>query len=269
MPGNALMLSLTNGILTDQNSRTGYIASNSQLQFDSGAQAGALQTSGFSVCQNGTLAVANSAIWYECLSEFEGRQFYNLYSMRQGEQCYMAFIQNIGALDSNNNVGGEDGGSSAAPMPMSMPTATSPYTVTSPAATLSRVSQVPDGQPQGATSGSVIYASSVVSPSPVATQITAGGVIGASTAVASSTVSLVSAITDGQVQAPTAGSVIVSSAVVTPQVTQISGGGVQAPTNGTSLVPFNPNGAPAAIGVGGWWSMVVLAGAIGVVAMLL
>lgn len=84
----ALELTLTNGILTDNDGRTGYIASNDQFQFDKPPQAGAIYTAGWSVCANGTLALGGSAIFYECLSG----TFYNLYDESTGAQCIAKFI---------------------------------------------------------------------------------------------------------------------------------------------------------------------------------
>lgn len=59
-------LSLNNGILTDHLGRTGYIASNRQLQFDAPPQGGAVITSGFSACGDGTLALGGSNTFYAC-----------------------------------------------------------------------------------------------------------------------------------------------------------------------------------------------------------
>lgn len=52
-----------------------YIAANYQFQFDAPPQAGAIYTTGFSLCANGSLALGGSAIFYQCLSG----SFYNLY----------------------------------------------------------------------------------------------------------------------------------------------------------------------------------------------
>jgi len=70
-----LRISLSNGVLTDSQNRTGYIAANSQFQFDGPPQAGALYTAGWSVCSNGTLALGGTTTFYQCLSG----SFYNLY----------------------------------------------------------------------------------------------------------------------------------------------------------------------------------------------
>ncbi|KAJ4258737.1 hypothetical protein NW762_007824 [Fusarium torreyae] len=78
-----LVLSLKDGVLTDAQDRTGYISDSYQFQFDKPAQAGAIYTSGFSVCSNGTLAFGPSAIFWQCKSG----DFYNLYDRNWAEQC--------------------------------------------------------------------------------------------------------------------------------------------------------------------------------------
>ncbi|KAI1309229.1 hypothetical protein F5Y03DRAFT_75273 [Xylaria venustula] len=78
-----LVLSLSDGATTDAQGRTGYIASNYQFQFDGPPQAGALITSGFSVCKDNTLALGSSKTFYQCLSG----DFYNLYDRSWAAQC--------------------------------------------------------------------------------------------------------------------------------------------------------------------------------------
>ncbi|KAL8997598.1 MAG: hypothetical protein Q9169_003145 [Polycauliona sp. 2 TL-2023] len=70
-----LAITLDNSVLKDSQQRTGYIASNFQFQFDGPPQAGAIYTSGFSACSNGSLALGGSNVFYQCLSG----DFYNLY----------------------------------------------------------------------------------------------------------------------------------------------------------------------------------------------
>ena len=88
---STLALTLSGGVLKDGKGRTGYIASNQQFQFDSPPQAGAIYTSGFSVCGNGSLALGGSSIFYQCLSG----TFFNLYSVSQGAQCNPVTINAI------------------------------------------------------------------------------------------------------------------------------------------------------------------------------
>ncbi|KAI1370608.1 hypothetical protein F4677DRAFT_437971 [Hypoxylon crocopeplum] len=78
-----LVLTLKDGSTFDAKDRTGYIASNYQFQFDAPAQAGALFTSGFSLCPNNILALGASTTFYRCLSG----TFYNLYDRNWAPQC--------------------------------------------------------------------------------------------------------------------------------------------------------------------------------------
>ncbi|KAL8730710.1 MAG: hypothetical protein Q9166_003902 [cf. Caloplaca sp. 2 TL-2023] len=78
-----LAITLADGVLKDAQGRTGYIASNYQFQFDAPPQAGAIYTSGFSACSNGTLALGGSNVFYQCLSG----NFYNLYDRQWAPQC--------------------------------------------------------------------------------------------------------------------------------------------------------------------------------------
>lgn len=80
---DTLAITLADGVLTDAKGRTGYIASNYQFQFDAPPQAGAIYTSGFTFCGNGTLALGGSNVFYECQSG----DFYNLYDRSWAPQC--------------------------------------------------------------------------------------------------------------------------------------------------------------------------------------
>jgi len=88
---STLALTLTNGVLTDAKGRTGYIAANYQFQFDAPPQAGAIFTSGFSVCGNGSLALGASNVFYQCLSG----SFYNLYDRHWAAQCSPVTINTL------------------------------------------------------------------------------------------------------------------------------------------------------------------------------
>ena len=109
----------------DQAGRTGYVAANDQFQFDDPPQTGAIYTAGFSLCENNTLALGDTVIWWQCLSG----DFYNIYANKRGNQCNEIYIEAINA----------EGGSA-------------------PAAT-----QAPDGQP-AATSAAVSQMSDGMSP---------------------------------------------------------------------------------------------------------
>lgn len=141
---NVLILTLSGGTLKDQQGRTGYIASNYQFQFDAPPQAGAIYTSGFSLCGNGSMALGGSAIFYQCYSG----GFYNLYDRHWAAQCSPIYIEAIGAT----------GGGSAPPATQAsegQPRATTAATSVSqrtdgqPIATTVPVTQISDGQIQG------------------------------------------------------------------------------------------------------------------------
>jgi len=163
-----LTLSLEDGDLLDQAGRTGYIASNYQFQFDSPVQAGARETTGFSLCSNMTLALDDSAIWYQCLSG----DFYNLYSQSLGEQCVPIYIQAVMA----------EGGSGATQISDGQPQVTQPPVVSQisdgqPQASSALVSQISDGQPQASAPGAVTQISDgqpQVTQPPVVSQIPDG-----------------------------------------------------------------------------------------------
>ena len=82
---------LKGGVLTDQCERTGEIVANAQFQYDLHLQNNAINTGGFSICGNGTLAIAGSAVFYHCLSG----SFYNLYDASLGAQCSPVFLEII------------------------------------------------------------------------------------------------------------------------------------------------------------------------------
>ena len=84
-----LGISLYNGILTDENGRTGFIASNGQFQFLRPPPLNATYTAGFSLCENNSLALGSSAIWYQCISG----AYYNLYDTPQGDHCGQIYIE--------------------------------------------------------------------------------------------------------------------------------------------------------------------------------
>lgn len=92
---DSLTVSLSNGVLTDNQGRTGYIAANYQFQFDGPPQAGAIYTAGWSVCGNGSLALGGSAVFYQCLSG----NFYNLYDRNWAAQCNAITINAVKFVD--------------------------------------------------------------------------------------------------------------------------------------------------------------------------
>ncbi|PSE20182.1 hypothetical protein C7G68_19115, partial [Acinetobacter baumannii] len=98
-----LVLSLSDDSIYDSQDRTGYIASNFQFQFDGPPQAGAIYTSGFSVCEDNLLALGSNKTFYRCLSG----DFYNLYNEDWAEQCEAVSIIAIpcGSDESASQIG--------------------------------------------------------------------------------------------------------------------------------------------------------------------
>ncbi|KAH4038106.1 hypothetical protein HBI09_063140 [Parastagonospora nodorum] len=202
----ALTLSLKDGIVKDQAGRQGYIASNYQFQFDAPLQAGARESTGFSVCGNGSLALsangrAAPAVFYQCLSG----DFYNLYSQSTGAQCIPIYINAVNSA----------GGSGASQISDGQPQVTQPPVVSQisdgqpQASKPAVISQISDGQPQAGTPKP--------SAGPVVSQIPDG-----QPQAPKPVGPIVSQISDGQPQAPT-------PKPVGPIVSQISDGQPQAP----------------------------------------
>lgn len=167
------MLSLQSGSLRDQSARKGYIASNNQLQFDPMIpQAGAKYTTGFSVCADGSLALASST-WWECRSG----DFYNIYTDSTGGECYSAQISVIDHMGS-------------------FPAVTTASRA-GPSATFPPLSQTMESLPVGSSAASPPGMSSPA--------IMSSQAVGSSVTAVSTQLATMSQITDGQVQAPTNG----------------------------------------------------------------
>ncbi|KAL9596361.1 MAG: hypothetical protein Q9219_005839 [cf. Caloplaca sp. 3 TL-2023] len=120
--GATPIVTLQDGVLKDQDGRTGSVVANSQFQFDNPIQSGAIFVDGFSICSNGSLAVGGSTVFYQCLSG----TFYNLYQQSQGKQCNEIYI---------NTIPCESNGSNPASSASSGSTASAPTTPSTPAAT--------------------------------------------------------------------------------------------------------------------------------------
>lgn len=216
-----LTMTLANGVLTDDEGRTGYIAANNQFQFDKPAQTGAIYTSGFSVCSNGTLAIGSSAIFYQCLSG----DFYNLYDESTGNQCSPIYINVLKA----GGVASSGAATQIGDGQLQAPTSTKAVTQISDgqiqASTGAPVTQISDGQIQASTGGVKV------------TQISDGQI-----QAPTSTAAKVTQISDGQIQAPTTGAPVTqisdgqiqAPTSVGKPVTQISDGQIQAPTGGAT-----------------------------------
>ncbi|PFH57104.1 hypothetical protein XA68_15511 [Ophiocordyceps unilateralis] len=126
----SLVMTLNGGVLTDGKSRTGYVASNYQFQFDGPPQSGSIYTAGFSLCGNGSLALGSSAVFYQCLSG----SFYNLYDRNWAAQCEPILMMAVPCSDGSGSGSAADIGAGDAASSSSQ----SPGTI----------SQIGDGQPQ-------------------------------------------------------------------------------------------------------------------------
>jgi hypothetical protein len=111
-----LVAELSDGVITDALNRTGYIASNFQFQFDKPPQAGAIYTAGFSHCNNGSLALGGSAVFYQCRSG----SFSNLYDRWWAMQCSPVEIL-VMPCGSDNDEGQHVVGTSAMTMTVTVP----------------------------------------------------------------------------------------------------------------------------------------------------
>lgn len=199
----SLVISLTDGKLTDQKGRTGYIASNYQFQFDAPPQAGAIYTDGFSVGSNSSLALGSSAIFYECLSG----GFYNLYDRSWAAQCEPILID---ILPCGTSGGLVTQASDGQPAGTTIATAVSQISDGQPQAQSAKpITQISDGQPQAASAIPITQISDGQPQVPTA---------------------VISQISDGQPQAPT------TIAIPAP-ISQISDGQPQAPTATTTAKP--------------------------------
>ncbi|GMG60173.1 unnamed protein product [Ambrosiozyma monospora] len=82
-------MTLSGGILLDGSGRVGSIVANRQFQFDGPPpQAGAIYAAGWSVTDDGKLAIGNTTTFYQCLSG----NFYNLYDETLGEHCQPVYL---------------------------------------------------------------------------------------------------------------------------------------------------------------------------------
>ena len=79
-----LQLHLVDGILYDSHGRVGSIVANNQFQFDGPPpQHNAIYAKGWSITEDGYLAIGNQEVFYQCLSG----DFYNLYDKSIAAQC--------------------------------------------------------------------------------------------------------------------------------------------------------------------------------------
>ncbi|CAI4915635.1 ATV_HP_G0079210.mRNA.1.CDS.1 [Saccharomyces cerevisiae] len=91
-----LELTLKDGVLTDAKGRIGSIVANRQFQFDGPPpQAGAIYAAGWSITEDGYLALGDSDVFYQCLSG----NFYNLYDQNVAEQCSAIHLEAVSLVD--------------------------------------------------------------------------------------------------------------------------------------------------------------------------
>lgn len=210
-----LVISLSNSVAKDALSRTGYIASNYQFQFDQPAQAGALYTAGFSLCENGLMALGNSTQFWQCKSG----DFWNLYDRNWAAQCDPVVLK---AMPCGPNTDGSYSGDQG-------------HVIGTNIVTTTIIRPIADGQPQVITT--------IV---PIAMcQIGDGQIQAHTTPCASLSVPLesgpaVSQITDGQIQVPP----LTSGPVTTPAVVTPTAAPTPMPTGGTIAPPAQPSGTP-------------------------
>lgn len=235
-----MTLTLVNGALTDSKGRIGSIVANRQFQFDGPpAQTGAIYTSGFAACSNGTLALGGSAVFYQCLSG----SFYNLYDQSWAEQCSPVQLAILPCSGDSSSTG-----SPVAQIGDGQPQA----------ASAAAISEKADGKPQVPTAVpaiSQIGDGQIQAPNgPAITQLPNQTPSKAAPAPAKP---VVTQIGDGQIQVPTA----VNPAPVAPAaskpvagapISQIGDGQVQVGT-ATPVQPAAPvfTGAAAVFQVGG------------------
>lgn len=193
-----LVLTLANGILTDAINRTGYIASNRQFQFDAPPQAGAIYTSGWTVCANSSLALGGSAIFYQCLSG----TFYNLYDQSTGAQCSQVYIQTVGCVGGGASSSGASSSISSSSVVTSATTSVSGATSSSStsSSSVATVTYYP-APPVTTATVATVFTNGTTS----ATSATSSKISSASSATSSAT-AVVKQSTDGQPQATTTAS---------------------------------------------------------------
>jgi hypothetical protein len=234
----SLVVSLADGVLTDAQGRIGSIVANYQFQFDGPPpQTGAIYTGGFSVCNNGSLAIGGSAEFFQCLSG----SFYNLYDRHWAEQCSGVELLVVpcssgGSTGGGSNNGGGSGGVTT--------TLISQLPDGQPAAVPTYISQIGDGQIQAPqqppvisqiTDGQIQVPTETPPPPPVISQIT-DGQVQAPTETPAPPPPVISQITDGQIQAPTE---TPSPPPPPPVISQITDGQIQAPTETPEAPPVS------------------------------
>ncbi|KAK3349791.1 hypothetical protein B0T25DRAFT_249397 [Lasiosphaeria hispida] len=228
--GNGILVAeLKNGVVTDSQGRTGYVASNFQFQFDGPPQAGAIYTAGFSHCGNGSLAFGGSTVFYQCKSG----DFSNLYDRWWAEQCSPVeiLVMPCGEGAKDETTGDRVVGTTVVPTTVVIPLSDGqPQVITTSKAI--PLCQIGDGQVQGHTTPCA-----AITPAPTPTNVPVGQ------------------YSDGQIQvtnvpAPSGTGPAVSHSVPTPLASGVPNGTTlrTSPASAPSVVP---TGAPPTTGGAG------------------
>ncbi|KAG6009733.1 hypothetical protein E4U21_001481 [Claviceps maximensis] len=249
-----LVMTLKDSVLKDAKDRTGAIVANRQFQFDGPPQAGSIFTGGFSICNNGSLAIGGSTVFYRCLSG----DFYNLYDQNWAPQCEP--IEIIANFCDGNGGSGNGGGSNkvvgtsmvpttyvtvigdgqpqvhATAMPVAMCKDGSGQTV--PCAAIPPVSQIGDGQIQGVTG---------IPPAPPVSQIGDGQIQAPKTAAPLPTLPTAAPAAPGVSPNPAGAQPPAGSGPAVPPVSQIGDGQIQAPTGPAPTAPGSATSPTSAV----------------------
>lgn len=154
---NNTVITLSDGVLTDQDGLTGAIVAQGQFQFDENVQVDSRYVAGFSICGNGSLAIAGTTIFYQCLVAGENRDpFVNLYLTSQRPDCNQIYIETT-PCPSDGAVSGSS--SASAPASATSSVAAAPAT--------SSVSAAPFPVPSNGTAPSPTASGAPGSPAPV------------------------------------------------------------------------------------------------------
>jgi hypothetical protein len=176
----ALVCTLKDGVLRDSFLRTGSVVANRQFQFDGPPQAGAIYTGGFSVCNNGSVAIGGTTRWWQCSSG----GFYNLYDEWIGAQCEEIRIQATfpqkptpSSLAVSSSVSSSASSASSVPV---VSIASSLITISGTVSTLPSSAVGPSASfSSGSANASMTSGASSATPTPTGTAATATGSAGA------------------------------------------------------------------------------------------
>lgn len=96
LTSDSLAMTLESSVLTDLHGRIGAIVANRQFQFDGPPpQAGSIYAAGWSITDDGYLALGDSDVFYQCQSG----DFYNLYDQNIAAQCEPVYLSIIDLVE--------------------------------------------------------------------------------------------------------------------------------------------------------------------------